>query len=98
MEVVPSARYRNDLDNIVEHIAKQNPAVAVQVWDAVEKQVAQLEEFPLLGRAGRVPGTRELVIARTPYIVVYSANGIVILLRLLHGAERWPPTGSNPLK
>lgn len=71
---------------------------SVRVWDEIETQVSSLEEFPLHGRVGRLAGTRELVIARTPYIVVYSSNGGVILLRILHGAQNWPPAGSNPLK
>ena len=44
-----------------------------------------------MGRAGRVKGTRELVISKTPYIAVYRiiAEAIVVL-RILHGAQQWP--------
>ena len=43
-------------------------------------------------RPGRVQGTRELVVPATPFIVVYriEATGVVIL-RVLHGAQKWPP-------
>ncbi len=41
-----------------------------------------------MGRGGRVPGTRELVISRTPYIVVDADK--VTILAILHGAQRWP--------
>jgi plasmid stabilization system protein ParE len=30
---------------------------------------------PASGRSGRVPGTRELVISGTPYVVPYSVHG-----------------------
>jgi len=44
-----------------------------------------------MGRFGRVPGTRELVIPRTPFIMPYKLEGKVIhVLRVFHGARRWP--------
>ncbi len=44
-----------------------------------------------MGRAGRVPGTRELVISGTPYIVPYRVRGgAVEVLRVFHAARRWP--------
>jgi toxin ParE1/3/4 len=44
-----------------------------------------------VGRPGRVPGTRELVIAHMPYIVPYRVRGEAIqILRVYHSARRWP--------
>ena len=46
---------------------------------------------PKLGRAGRIKGTRELVVSRTSFIVAYRIEGQRIeVIRLLHGAQRWP--------
>src|ERR1700736_4107998 len=43
---------------------------------------------PSRGRAGRVPGTRELIIPRTPFIVPYRLEGKTIqILRIFHGAR-----------
>jgi toxin ParE1/3/4 len=45
----------------------------------------------LSGRAGRVPGTRELVIAGTPFIIPYRvAENTIQILRVLHGKRKWP--------
>ena len=54
--------------------------------------VQHLASYPLTGREGRVPGTRELVIARTPYLVAYRLKDdrIVEILAILHGKRRWP--------
>jgi len=50
-----------------------------------------LPDNPRMGRAGRVPGTRELVIPRTPYIVPYRLQRTTIqILRVYHAARRWP--------
>jgi plasmid stabilization system protein ParE len=44
-----------------------------------------------MGRPGRVPGIRELVIPTTPYIVPYRVQREAIqILRVYHGARRWP--------
>jgi toxin ParE1/3/4 len=50
-----------------------------------------LPDNPRMGRPGRVPGTRELVIGQTPYIVPYRLQrGVIQILRVFHGARRWP--------
>jgi toxin ParE1/3/4 len=48
-----------------------------------------------MGRPGRVQGTRERIITGTPYIVVYRVRHEVEILRVLHGAMRWPPKDSQ---
>lgn len=60
--------------------------------DAIEAAVTRLAEYPKIGRIGRVAGTRELVVTGTPYIVVYRIEPTAaVILRVLHGAQRWPP-------
>jgi toxin ParE1/3/4 len=81
----------NDRDAQLDHIAQDNPLVAINPGDRIEDQVDQLLQHPKIGRPGRKQGTRELVISRTPLIVVYRIKGKRIkLLRLLHGAQKWP--------
>ena len=86
-----TAQARQDQAGQVDYIAQDNPLAAVRVGDEIEQQVARLATFPKLGRAGRVRGTRELVIARTPCIVAYRIKGDAVqILRVLHGAQQWP--------
>ncbi len=50
-----------------------------------------LSENAQPGRAGRVPGTRELVIPNTPYIAAYGVRGATIeVVRVYHSTRRWP--------
>jgi len=46
---------------------------------------------PMIGRPGRKMGTCELVLAPLPWVMVYvvSDDGVDIV-RVLHGAQRWP--------
>lgn len=98
MQLMRSGQYEEDFDRILDYIANQNPSAAKAIALEIERHVRLLQEFPHLGRDGRVRGTRELAIPRTPYVAVYSANGLVVLLRLLHGAQNWPPARPGSLK
>jgi len=72
------------------YIAERNPWAAVDLGDAMEAAVRRLVRHPHIG-PGRVKGTRELVVNRTPYVVIYRVElQAVVILRLLHGAQQWP--------
>ena len=82
---------RADLAELVAYIASESPVAAYRVNDENRKQSSLLAIHPEIGRPGRVRGTRELVITGTPYIAAYGLAGdVVTVLRLLHGARRWP--------
>jgi toxin ParE1/3/4 len=85
-----------DRDAIFDYIEQDSPRAAITVDDRIRSQVESLAQFPESGRTGRVEGTRELVIQRTPYIVAYRIAGkSVRILRILHGARRWPEDMSD---
>jgi addiction module RelE/StbE family toxin len=80
-----------DRDAIFDYIEEDSPHAAVVVDDRIRVQVRQLLQFPETGRPGRIEGTRELVISRTPYIAAYRIAGDTVrILRVLHGAQLWP--------
>lgn len=59
--------------------------------ERIAAAVRRLMDFPDSGRPGRVEDTRELVIARTPYVAPYRVTGDVVrILRVVHGARIWP--------
>src|SRR5271155_5966078 len=82
----------HDLVALRAHIAEQDPAAAKRVALHILYCVEYLlSENPKLGVPGRVPGTRELVIPTTPYIVPYRIRGTTIeIARVYHGSRRWP--------
>jgi len=89
VEWLPAA-VRN-LESQLAYIAERNPSAAIAVGDAILAAVARLADHPRSGRAGRIGGTRELVVSRTPFVVAYRVEAAaVVILRLLHGAQRWP--------
>jgi toxin ParE1/3/4 len=85
-------RALRDLLDAHQYVELDNRSTARRLVDQIEAGVLRLPEFPLMGRAGRVAGTRELVIAGTPYLVVYRIGvNRVEILTVIHGARRWPP-------
>ncbi|HUG83694.1 MAG TPA: type II toxin-antitoxin system RelE/ParE family toxin, partial [Euzebya sp.] len=75
-----------------EWIGDRSPWAAIDMGDAVLAAVARLADHPVIGRPGRIAGTRELPVVGTPYLVVYRIEAAaVVVLRILHGARRWPP-------
>lgn len=76
---------------IFDFIEQDNPAAAIRIDAKIEAGIRQLLQFPESGRTGRVSGTRELVIAGTPYIAAYSVlSDRIRILRVLQGAQVWP--------
>jgi addiction module RelE/StbE family toxin len=74
---------------IFDYIEADSPLAAIRVDDRIDEEVERLAQLPGMGRPGRVDGTRELVIAQTPYIVAYKfVIDSVTILRILHGAFR----------
>lgn len=61
--------------------------LALRVYEAI----GSLPQFPHLGRLGRKPGTRGLVLPGLPFLAVYRVRKDVIeIARILHGAQKWP--------
>jgi len=82
---------QDDRETIFDYIEADSPQAAVTVDDRIREQVEVLMKFPEMGRPGRIDGTHELIIQRTPYIAAYRITGKTIrILRLLHGAQIWP--------
>ena len=80
------------LDQAHDYIAfSNNRQVAARITTQIVNGVQQLAAFPMSGKAGRVPGTRELVISNTPFIAAYAIdNTDIVILAIYHGAQRWP--------
>lgn len=82
---------RQDLREIFTYIAEENPNAARRLLAEIKERAILLQDNPQIGRAGRVDGTRELVIAGTQYILPYRLKEQQIqILAVFHGARLWP--------
>jgi toxin ParE1/3/4 len=80
-----------DLSVIENYISQDNPKASVDiVKKIVLTAVEQLSRFQSIGKAGRVYATRELIIANTPYFIVYRIkSNIPEILRVLHTSQKY---------
>ncbi|MFC5863866.1 type II toxin-antitoxin system RelE/ParE family toxin [Acidicapsa dinghuensis] len=80
-----------DLDEIAIYIANDSPQNAALVETRIHRTAIALSEFPLVGRLGRIAGTRERVVGRTPFILIYRVEPDEIrILRVIRGTRKWP--------
>jgi len=81
----------SDLEGISNYLRLHHPALAAPTIFRIYDAAKSLKRLPERGRSGRLNGTRELVLAPLPYILLYSVReDSVNLLRILHGAQEWP--------
>jgi toxin ParE1/3/4 len=92
MDVRWSLPAAEDLERICERIERDNPEAARRVAQTIYDGCERLKDFPYLGRtSSRMPGRRELVFTRLPYIAVYQVKEEAIeISRIFHGAQDWP--------
>ena len=84
-------RALENLDQEATYIAQDSPKAAAEFVLYVRASAALLCDQSNLGRPGRIPGTRELVISRFSYILPYRVRGnSVEILRVFHTARKWP--------
>ena len=84
-------RALRNLDDEAVYIAVDDATAARLVVKRVLDAVAQLERQPGPGRPGRVPGTRELIVSQTRYIVPYRVRRETVeILRVFHTSRRLP--------
>ena len=91
MTVVWSPRAIEHLAHLRAYVARDNPKAANRIASALLEAVEHLAHLPNLGRPGRVAGTRELVVPRTPYIIPYRLKGDRLeVVAVLHARQKWP--------
>jgi len=81
----------NDFKTISHRIEQErNLATANRVCRQIYGAIQSLRRHPHTGRPGIEEGTRELVISRLPYIVVYRLQSEAAqILHIWHGAQDW---------
>ena len=96
MQVKWLRRALRNLEQELEHIASEDPIAARLVAQRIEHAVQLLSDNPSLGHPGRFPGTHELVIPKTRYIIPYRVRPRlrqIEILRVFHTSrkppERW---------
>lgn len=91
MKVRWTPEAEQDRDDVWEYIANDNSLAAIAMDELFGESAAKLAGYPLMGRAGQITGTRELI-PHESYRLVYEVDGDTVwILALVSTARRWPP-------
>lgn len=91
MKLLWTPRAADDLEHVVEYIAADNETAAIRVANRIVDRLSALSLVPMTGRAGEVPGTREVVLTPYPYVAIYEiVSDRMRVLHIRHGARDMP--------
>jgi len=80
-----------DLRAAREHLTSEYPQFLQATFLQIQSAINQVSQFPGVGREGRVRGTRELIFAQIPFILVYRKTASAIeIISFLHQSRQWP--------
>jgi addiction module RelE/StbE family toxin len=92
VKIIWTPKALQDRSDIWDHIANDNPRAAARMDELFSDAVNTLLQYPLLGRPGRIAGTRELI-PHESYCLVYEVIGEIAWVQaLIHTTRQWPPT------
>ena len=91
MRIIWRRQAREDITHVRQYIEQHSPQGARRVVLEIYADMQRFADAPHLGRPGRVAGTREAVVPRTPFVVAYSVVGDrLFVLSAMHGARERP--------
>jgi addiction module RelE/StbE family toxin len=82
----------DDLTSIRDWIGEDDVRAADRVVGRIVQTAMMFGQFPLLGRPGRVDGTREFSVVGLPYLIVYAiaSETEIDVLTIVHTRRRYP--------
>jgi len=84
-----SGRAREDFDAAIAYLETRSPAAADRVAERIFRVVGLLETFPRIAPRSRHRGLRQLVVRRTPYLVIYRVRRDRVEIRaVVHVRQR----------
>ncbi|MBK7469885.1 MAG: type II toxin-antitoxin system RelE/ParE family toxin [Betaproteobacteria bacterium] len=83
-----------DRADIIDYIGQDNPLAAIRMDELFAEAAGRLADHPHVGKAGQIPGTRELIPHESYRLVYEVQDDSVWILALVHTARMWPPRRS----
>ena len=91
MQVRWSREALHDRTAIWDYLEAKDPQAAARMDRRFAEAALQLVDFPFIGHAGVVTGTRELTPHRSYRLIYEIIDDHVWILALIHHARQWPP-------
>ncbi len=82
---------QRDIESALSYLQREAPEAVELVFNRLWDATQLLSGYPMIGRPGRVYGTREWIVQDTSYLIGYRVSGdALLILRVLHSRQRWP--------
>lgn len=91
MKVVWTPQAEQDRADVWNYIATENGRAAARMDRLFSDAASRLANHPMLGRPGKIAGTRELIPHENYRLVYEIYQETVWVLALVHTSRRWPP-------
>lgn len=82
---------KEDLADIIEYIANDNPSAAMQLADEIEQRILPLTDFPDMGanpRNRRLASKGYKVLVVNDYLIFYALTGDIVEIRRIISGKR----------
>lgn len=80
----------DELEAAQTYYHELNPIAARMLGRRIVEAARRLRDYPQIGRPGLREGTREWIVSRTPYVLVYrETTQAVEILHVWHAAQDW---------
>ena len=91
MKVIWTPEAQQDRADVWDYIAVDSPRAAARMDGLFSDVATRLAVHPMLGRQGKILGTRELILHENYRLVYEIDDESVWVLALVHTARQWPP-------
>ncbi len=91
MKIVLTPTANHDIKHIYNYVIENGDiSTAEKVLNSVENMIDHLEKFSELGKAGRVKNTRELIVPKLLFIIVYKIYKThIAIISIIHTSKKW---------
>lgn len=89
MKLVWAESAQRDFDEALTSLSAKSPRGAERIGARILRVIALLERFPELAPPSRHRGLRQLIVSRTPYLVVYRVTTDAVEIRaIIHAMQK----------
>ena len=89
-DVIYTKNAKEDTVEIEKYISQDNIDAAKRVLKYIHDSIESLKSLPSIGKYGQAINTRELILNKYPYKIIYRMKGgIIQIIRILHTSRKW---------
>lgn len=91
MNVKLTKKASNDLSQIADYYDNQKTGLGTNFMESINTSISKIRQAPHASRPGLKMGTREKIVRKYPYTIVYTVkDNIIIIVTVYHQKKKRP--------